>query len=1434
MRKILFLITVFVLGLNIKAQTPCSITTSPVTTAINCGQTVQLSASPTGGNIALTNNFNLGGAGAGWSTTAGAQFDNPCGASPTNSTYLWMGSVNAAPRTLQTNGLNVNCGGSICFDLRFAVQGGATPCEGPDTATEGVYLQYSTNGGVTWTTIFYFDPNINGTAGNATSPYTNWANYCFPIPAGAISTNTIFRWAQLTTSANVNDHWGLDNIVITGTCSTPHYFSWIPASGLSSSSISNPVASPTSSTTYTVYFTDGISDSCSATIDVTVNLPTVDAGLTQSICLGQTANLIGTSSAFNSAPVTFNSTGTASISDLTTSTLPITVSGLNLANVTTNSIQKVCLDITHTWDSDLDIYLQCPGGTQILLSDDNGGAGDNYTGTCFTVNATNVIGTVGNNTAPFTGSFAPEAPGGFAGLNGCAANGVWTLVVYDDAGGDIGTINNWSIIFNDNVNPTINWAPNLTMVGDTTYNPSVTPISTTTYTLSVSNYPGCVSSDTVSVLVNFLPNATAGFDSTICTGDSTIMNASGGTNYLWSPSNGLSATNIANPVATPTVTTEYIVIVSNGTCAGRDTVIVNVNNTPNVDAGNNVTICDGLTVQLLATGATTFNWATTSSLNSLTIANPVANPNDSTTYYVVGTDANGCQKLDSVSVFVNPTPVANAGIDDTICSGSSITLNGQGLGNYSWTPGIGLNNTAIANPVASPTLTTTYVLTVTNSFNCVDKDTFLLSVNPLPNVDAGTNQAVCSGSSVQLNATGATSYTWSPATTLNNSSIPNPVATPTANTTYIVTGTDANGCVKSDAVSIVLLPPVPVNASNNTSICAGGSVNLSVTAPTSNIVWSPPVGLSSTTAANTTASPNQTTTYTVTVTQGLCTGKDSVTVTVNQLPNASAGLDVGICQGGTGQLNASGGNSYSWSPSGGLSSNTIANPIVSTPINISYTLTVTDLNGCTDKDTVNVTVNALPIIDAGNTAFACFGSSVQLNATGGLTYSWQPATNLSNTTVANPFASPSSNTTFTVTGTDANGCSNIDSVLVNVNNQISINVTGNNTICQGLSSTLTVNGSSGTYSWTPSNGLSQTSGSTVTASPATSTTYSVVVTDVNGCTGSATFNLSVNSLPNVSAGNNVGVCIGSSVLLQGNGAVNYFWTPSTGLSSVTSPSPLASPTTNQVYTLAGTDANGCVNTATVLVTVNPLPIINSTSVDTASCGSANGSITVTNVSGGSPGYTYSVNSGPVQSSPVLTNLSQGTYTINTIDANGCVDQEIVSVPSQIDVVADFTFNPNGGIYPIDVLFDNNSIGFTNSVWSFGNGNNSTSNNPNNAYLAPGTYTITLIVYNNFPQCSDTVSQTIEILDIPSLELPNIFSPNGDGVNDFVQLKGQGIKSYEAKVYNRWGRKVGEWSGDINAQWSGADNQPGTYYIVVEAVLIDDSTKTLSGFIQLMK
>ena len=203
----------FLIQLRTFAQ--CTVTGSPVSSTINCGQSVQLNASATGGAVTYSNDFNSGSAGAGWNTNSGAQFNNPCSVNPNGgAAYLWMGASSAAPRVVETQYFNINCAGSICFDLAFAIQGGASPCEGPDLATEGVYLQYTTNFGATWTTIFYFDPNINNTGGSTASPYTTWANYCYPIPAAAISPNTSFRWAQLAISGNVNDHWGIDNVVI--------------------------------------------------------------------------------------------------------------------------------------------------------------------------------------------------------------------------------------------------------------------------------------------------------------------------------------------------------------------------------------------------------------------------------------------------------------------------------------------------------------------------------------------------------------------------------------------------------------------------------------------------------------------------------------------------------------------------------------------------------------------------------------------------------------------------------------------------------------------------------------------------------------------------------------------------------------------------------------------------------------------------------------------------------------------------------------------------------------------------------------------------------------------------------------------------------------------------------------------------------------------
>jgi len=160
------------------------------------------------------NNFDSGTLGAGWSATDQAQFDNPCDPSEDGTIYLWMGYTSAAPRTVISPALDVSAGGrDICFDMKYAEQG-YQPCEGPDLPDEGVHLQYSVNGiDGPWNEIEYWDPSIPA-PGGCNPNLINWNNYCLSIPGPAQTTNTRFRWYQVTSSGTYYDHWGLDNIQI--------------------------------------------------------------------------------------------------------------------------------------------------------------------------------------------------------------------------------------------------------------------------------------------------------------------------------------------------------------------------------------------------------------------------------------------------------------------------------------------------------------------------------------------------------------------------------------------------------------------------------------------------------------------------------------------------------------------------------------------------------------------------------------------------------------------------------------------------------------------------------------------------------------------------------------------------------------------------------------------------------------------------------------------------------------------------------------------------------------------------------------------------------------------------------------------------------------------------------------------------------------------
>lgn len=312
----------------------------------------------------LSNNFNLGVAGPGWLSTGGATFSQPCGPGVDGTPYYWASTSVGTPN-LTTVGFDVACGGNITFDMVYSTQGGASPCEGPDLPDEGVTLQYSTNGGATWTVIQYWPPN-----GGYDPAMTNWSNYNVPIPPGAQTANTQFQWIQTNSSGTCCDNWGIDNVVInTAVGCGSFYYDWDYLPGSPDSE--NQTVTATQTTTYTLTYTDGVV-SCTDQITIVVPPgPTADAGPDLIYCAGSGPLTIGASpvSADNGATYTWtggagsgtigpgdNGQGTVSPSATTTYTVSVTDFGC-----TSTDAMTVTMDQPPTASNPPAVNVQCAG-----------------------------------------------------------------------------------------------------------------------------------------------------------------------------------------------------------------------------------------------------------------------------------------------------------------------------------------------------------------------------------------------------------------------------------------------------------------------------------------------------------------------------------------------------------------------------------------------------------------------------------------------------------------------------------------------------------------------------------------------------------------------------------------------------------------------------------------------------------------------------------------------------------------------------------------------------------------------------------------------------------------------------------------------------------------------------------------------------------------
>ena len=335
---------------------------------------------------------------------------------------------------------------------------------------------------------------------------------------------------------------------------------------------------------------------------------------------------------------------------------------------------------------------------------------------------------------------------------------------------------------------------------------------------------GCVQDTVIPITINPTPVVNLGADKNLCIGSTVQLNSPntlGSGTYVWSPGTALSSTSAPSPTSSATVNTNYtLTFISSNGCSDSDMIQVLVNPLPTANAGQDQTMCEGDEVSLLATGGTTYSWAPANSLSNALIANPTASPIGTTTYTVTVTDANNCTDTDDLVINVVPAPLLDAGQNENVCEGDVVQLNAFGTGNFVWSPSTGLSSTSIFNPIASPVVTTTYLVTITDANNCSSVDSVIVDVDPIPVADFPNPTAVCNGNAVQFNdnSTGTiVTYNWDFGDgTTGTGTNPTHIYPDIGIYTVTLTTISANGCSDvTTGTAEVIDGPIPVFTLNN-------------------------------------------------------------------------------------------------------------------------------------------------------------------------------------------------------------------------------------------------------------------------------------------------------------------------------------------------------------------------------------------------------------------------------------------------------------------------------------------------------------------------------------------------------------------------------------------------------------------------------------------
>ena len=817
----------------------------------------------------------------------------------------------------------------------------------------------------------------------------------------------------------------------------PFSFNWYPNTGLSCSTCVSPFAAPQDTTTYNVIVKDlyGCKDTASVTVNV---LPGAYAGKDTTACPGDSITLHGSGDAVSHLWFPSNN-----MSGAGTLTPRVKVVG-NFTYYLAMTTAAGCVD------TDAVTITANPPAIANAGANQSACAGDSVT----------LSGTISQNSSfvwtPAAGLSSdtilnPRAiantgtPYYLAVTNnyGCHATDSVYVYTYTDPAASVG--NDTSVCINTYFRISVQsaasissyrWSPQNKVSNHTIQNPFVFADSERIYKVVITSTDGCVDSDEVKVSIYPKPVAGAGPDVGACMGQPASLQGSGagtGGFYFWYPSTNLSNPAIPNPVATVTANRTYALVVSTiYSCKDTDNVNVILHPDPVADAGPDTSVCTFAEIQLRGKSGTLYRWQPLAGLNNPYIDTPKAFVTAPVSYQLKVYNQFGCSSIDSIHITLSPSPLADAGPDTALCTGKWFKLRGSGGAYFNWSPTALVSSPYIPDPLVHADSARSYTLIVTNIQGCSDTDEVQIDVNLLPVADAGPDTVLCIGDLLALQGSGGGQYLWSPAAGLSSATIADPELTVNGNATYILQVTNQYNCIGTDTVSISTHPQPKVDAGIDTIVCPGAEIMLNGKGG-GTYAWYPPHGLSDTSVRDPLAVIDSVIRYKLVVTNLFgCT--DSAFIVIDTIPLKFSVEQPGyICSGTEVNLNASGGDSYNWWPADLLDNNSNADPIATPIVNTVFGVEIREAKcGRVDTLYVNTDVRPLPDLKIDVIDIDCAREFGELSASGALEYSWTPVDGLDDPGGAYTIARPEVTTRYILTGTDALGCKDTASVVMDV------------------------------------------------------------------------------------------------------------------------------------------------------------------------------------------------------------------------------------------------------------------------------------------------------------------------------------------------------------------------------------------------------------------